>query len=327
MNARLDFIDTAKGIGMLIVIILHTFINYPDNSYIGSFIHLYTSSFFMPLFFFLSGLFFSCKIDFVPWLKKKYKRLIVPYICFYILTYILNLLLHELNVTTKNPFHYIDIFQVFWKDIFSNNVIWFLLSLFWCNVIMYIVLKYSKKMVYEIICIIFVFFAGYYCSYNNINIPLYIDTSLSSLPIIYIGYIFKRYKLLEQITKKMSISFVIITLSSVLVYLSIQGISLVSNVIRNPILFLLGGVSGSILVTFISFYIKQIPIITFIGRNSLLVLCTHMYLINFYVKIFNKINILYGYEYYIIILLVCVSYYGLTPIFKRYLPFMIGESK
>lgn len=52
-NKRIDYLDIAKGIGILSVIIGHTF----DVQYLSNFLY----SFHMPLFFVLSGYFFKEK--------------------------------------------------------------------------------------------------------------------------------------------------------------------------------------------------------------------------------------------------------------------------
>lgn len=81
---RIEWIDIAKGIGMVLVMLGHMQIPYssPFNNevYIQN-VFLY--SFHVPLFMFLSGLCFSDKdIKFSEFLKKKFKSLIVPYIFF-----------------------------------------------------------------------------------------------------------------------------------------------------------------------------------------------------------------------------------------------------
>lgn len=66
---RIEYIDIAKGIGMILVVIGHC-IN--DKTFPGTWIY----SFHMPLFFVLSGLCFSDKKypTFLPFLWKKYER-------------------------------------------------------------------------------------------------------------------------------------------------------------------------------------------------------------------------------------------------------------
>lgn len=73
VNKRLDFIDLAKGFGMLMVIYLHITINYPSeiNIYAGSRWDSFVHSMFMPIFFILSGYFFSVKRPFKEWIHKK----------------------------------------------------------------------------------------------------------------------------------------------------------------------------------------------------------------------------------------------------------------
>ena len=69
--SRIGWIDTAKGIGLLCVILGHLSIPYLD---------MWIYFFHMPLFFFLSGFVFSGrKYDFATFLKKKVRSLVIPY--------------------------------------------------------------------------------------------------------------------------------------------------------------------------------------------------------------------------------------------------------
>lgn len=285
----------------------------------------------MPIFFIISGIFFSTNMGIKSWINKKTNRLIIPYITFYTITYLLNLILHLLKIKTKNPFSYIDFFQIFWKDVFSNNVIWFLLALFWSSLLLYIIIKYSNNTITEILCISLSYLLGYSCYLFNINIPLYIDSAFSSVIFIYFGYLLKKHRVIETINSKRSVKMITLIFSislicSLLNIYAIQGISLITNSIRNPFLFLLGGLSGSLFILGISYIIKKIPIISFIGKESIIVLCTHMYIINLLVKIFNKVE-----DQELIPILIffttIISYYFISPIFHKYLPFLIGERK
>jgi len=67
---RLDWIDIAKGYGIILVIFAHLK-NWSFNNYIYSF-HL-------PLFFFLSGYVFKANNTFLDSILKKIKGLIIPY--------------------------------------------------------------------------------------------------------------------------------------------------------------------------------------------------------------------------------------------------------
>ena len=69
---RIEWIDVAKGLGMLLVVIGHC--NPPGWITAGIF------AFHMPLFFVLSGFTYRWKDDFTAHLKKDFQRLIVPYL-------------------------------------------------------------------------------------------------------------------------------------------------------------------------------------------------------------------------------------------------------
>ena len=72
MAQRLDYLDIAKGIGILLVIIVHC-----QMGRIGC-IHSIIYSFHMPLFFFLSGVCFSNKYTFWALAKKRFRQMILP---------------------------------------------------------------------------------------------------------------------------------------------------------------------------------------------------------------------------------------------------------
>lgn len=79
---RVRYIDVAKGIGILLVIIGHTF---P-----GSYVQRVCYSFHMPLFFFISGLCYNhSKYDFKRLWKIRMRQLLVPLLLFSVILYAL----------------------------------------------------------------------------------------------------------------------------------------------------------------------------------------------------------------------------------------------
>ncbi len=79
---RIDYVDIAKGIGMLLVMWAHILVEGPINWFIYIF-H-------MPLFFFISGLLYvpSKYPTCLSLIKKRYHTLIVPYVCYSVLTWL-----------------------------------------------------------------------------------------------------------------------------------------------------------------------------------------------------------------------------------------------
>ena len=74
MKERKKYIDIAKGIAMILVIMGHC-------KYINNYLHVWLYSFHMPLFFILSGMTFSVKNKphFKDFLKNKFFKLLIPY--------------------------------------------------------------------------------------------------------------------------------------------------------------------------------------------------------------------------------------------------------
>lgn len=70
-QSRLDYMDLAKGIGILAVILGHVY----KNTVFGTLLY----SFHLPLFFLISGYFFHYIPDFWVFLKKKLRNYLIPY--------------------------------------------------------------------------------------------------------------------------------------------------------------------------------------------------------------------------------------------------------
>lgn len=118
-QSRLQYIDIAKGIGIILVILSHT--EFWADAFCRSFRHTSTI-FFMPLFFLLSGLFYKPNQ-----IRKRVTRLFVPFCFFYLLT----IVLHLYPVLFKgHPFNYNDAFGfLLGQSIEWNGPLWFLISL------------------------------------------------------------------------------------------------------------------------------------------------------------------------------------------------------
>ena len=76
-NNRILWVDIAKGIGILLVLIGHV----SQNSYISSFIY----SFHIPLFFIISGYLYKNKKNYI---RNKTTTILIPYLFFSIISFI-----------------------------------------------------------------------------------------------------------------------------------------------------------------------------------------------------------------------------------------------
>ena len=75
MSKRIEYIDIAKGIGILLVVMGHN-----DFALVSPFAYKLIYSFHMPLFFFLSGYFLNTTIGFWSFFQKRFNSLLKPYL-------------------------------------------------------------------------------------------------------------------------------------------------------------------------------------------------------------------------------------------------------
>lgn len=86
MSKRIEYIDIARGVGILLVVMGHN-----DFSLVSPFAYKLIYSFHMPLFFFLSGYFLNTAIGFWDFFKKRFNTLIKPYLFTLFLIYFISL--------------------------------------------------------------------------------------------------------------------------------------------------------------------------------------------------------------------------------------------
>ena len=94
-SKRIEYIDIAKGIGILLVALAHA-----DVSLFSPYLHRFIYSFHMPLFFFLSGYFFNPEIPFRILLKKRFNTVLKPYLVTILLIYIASISFSNMRFVT-----------------------------------------------------------------------------------------------------------------------------------------------------------------------------------------------------------------------------------
>lgn len=136
-KSRIDFIDLAKGLCIIQVVFIHI------NSYFNMPYELdkALSSFRMPLYFFLSGLFFKSYNNLFDFTLRKINKLLIPFFFFFLTTSVaLPHLLYILGyqVRTQNAIGWHSLYAFITPEHFPNTPIWFLLCLFFTNILFYI---------------------------------------------------------------------------------------------------------------------------------------------------------------------------------------------
>ncbi len=143
MNKQLSFVDVAKGIGIILVVIGHY---YPENS--PSFykdLRDFIYTFHMPLFLLMSGgMYIYTKKD-IPWvsfIKKKLKRIALPYLI--VSLFIIGIkLLTQKGAYVENGVDCMSFLRIFYKPE-AGYFLWYLWVLLW----MYIICSLSDASIY-----------------------------------------------------------------------------------------------------------------------------------------------------------------------------------
>ncbi|MCM1265396.1 MAG: acyltransferase family protein [Candidatus Gastranaerophilales bacterium] len=280
LKKRIDYIDLLKSFGIIVMVLGHVFDRLSPNNMV----HVYIYAFHMPLFFFISGfLYKSC--DLWTFIKRKFNSLILPYLFFGLLNGLASFVLVD-NFHLNTYFERIFFFNH--KYIGVACAIWFLTALFFVNVIYILLEKFCNKYKYgKIVLPIIIFALGLCSAHLQIKLPYSISSSLSVLPIFYVGTIFKQYR--EKIDiKGLIIPVLCLILPLFTIALNGKISTRQNNVGDYYILFIL----NSLLTIFGYWFIfekiqfnKWLQKFKYIGVNSLYYMCLNQIVI--YVFIFK----------------------------------------
>lgn len=146
MQQRIEFIDLAKGICIILVVLLHIVpsANIPELRFIR-----------IPLYFILSGLFFKDYGSFRNFLKKKVNNILIPFLFFYVVSYLIYYIIRLFvpNLYIANASGILDVFTQ--RNLF-NGPLWFLLCLFWTNAYFCIISLIFNKERYRAIIVLII---------------------------------------------------------------------------------------------------------------------------------------------------------------------------
>ncbi|MEI6039755.1 MAG: acyltransferase family protein [Candidatus Berkelbacteria bacterium] len=326
MNKRIDWVDTAKGITIFLVVLGHTIL--PYNWLI------YVFSFHMPMFFFLSGYLYNPEKYQNLWslIKRKAGTLLWPYLFFFIFNFIYWVLFF-------NSKQYFDpiIKMIYSTDTLSAPFIplWFLTCLFALEIIFFTLerqFKSFKLFLAIIVCTI----TGFILANNHYHLPWGIDIALVSTSFYYLGFIIKKNDLIEKTQNVWLylLGLIFIIINYFLAFLLDIQASMFYRAYGQEWLFVLTAIFGILGYIILAKFLKQTilknnTIIEFLGQNSLIILGLHTvfyyYVSDFFrifLHIYPKTSTIFAFIYTIItILLIC----PFIIFINKKAPFLIGR--
>ncbi|GIM30163.1 O-acetyltransferase [Clostridium polyendosporum] len=332
---RLDWIDMAKGLGMILVMITHAPI--PDQ------FKQIIYTFHMPLFFFLSGYLFSISKynSFLAFFKRKFKSLVIPY-------FTLSFINYMYWISTNGPYNYsTSIYKPFVGTFYAlrrsewslhNGTMWFVTCLFITEILFYIIIKSSKNNnIIITICLIISSVAGHlYSAYIGQAFPWSIDVSITAVVFFGAAYLIRCKGILLNVNVGYLVLFIVV--NAVAGYLNFKHIGkptdMFFNRYGNYFLFYIGAFSGVLAYIMLIKLLPKINFLEYIGKNSIIFLAFHQFILFPNIEIVLKhINIFSGKDYYSYILLgttyALVSSVILIPvsfIITKYMPYLLGKA-
>ena len=282
-KSRLEFVDIAKGIGIMIVCFGHSGAEDVVISWIGGFI--------VPLFFILSGYMYKDKgIPVGKDLYNKGKKLLKPYMFFSVVL----LLIYK-------RFAWNDIVGVFYSryclytyhapdNIFfmkaTNSPMWFLTAMFATFPLFYIIMKNEKYIKWIVLSYLLITWG---CTFLPILLPWSLDVVFIMAIFMYIGVLFRRQE--NLLNKPSYIYWLIIAAFLVLCKVNGEPNPSVRELGNSLLLYMITGVLGSISMMWICKHLEGKPLsglLADIGRHTLVIFCLQIF-------IFHQINrVIYG---------------------------------
>ena len=334
MNKRLDYIDTAKGIGIILVVVYHHLMGV-------EFITNWISSFHMPLFFMITGYLYAFRNDYsmsvASFVLQKVKGLMYPFFTLSFIVLLWNAIYYNvLFPSVENESNSLEILLLTITT-YGFHALWFVPCLFYSSVVFYVLLKYQ---LHHWIWVIIVTFAVVFTVVPGAEMFSYYPVRffvriLIGLMFIYFGYLF--FRLLFKFQKRWQLVILIVSglvmVLSFIVYYLCPGMFPFINIgvchIEKPIIYLFLALSSSAFIVVGSQYIGN-RVFEFFGKNSIIIMAFHMDLtIEVAWLIVGRIpwNVNTTFQSIVVILIELVMLAVLILLINRFIPFLYQYNK
>ncbi len=352
---RLDYLDMVKGIGIFFVALGHM-----EDIATGT--RVWISSFHMPLFFIVSGILMAVRNEparnFAECVKKRAKGIIIPYLWFSLSYFIIDIA--NLNVVHNIDLHTFIVDTIDSATFYGMSVLWFLPALFLATVgFLFLKKRFPDRIVAALLIVIAVIsyliklqFAKVYAA----NEDSLVITSLINIVYIFlraaiaqsfVGYGYYSKLMFDGLTERGSkiMGYVssrpgmfltgVVLLAANIVLAMQNGCADLRNVILNNVaIYYIAAFSGCFGIIMICRSIPAIRLVTYFGRNSIIVMACH---INYYI-LYAGIKLAWLVDsynkhakHYVFVAVTMITVFALSAIvievIKRYFPFVLGKKR
>lgn len=272
---RIVWIDYAKVLCIYFVTLVHTPIFRPVYDVLCAFI--------IPMFFFLSGYFFSYERypDYLAFVKRRVRQLLVPYFSLAFIAYLFWFFVgrHYGDDATQDIVWYSPLAATvlgYGKEMVQSVPLWFVMALFTMEILFWPIGRiFGKRWWTMIVFLVAVGFVD--AEYVNVKLPFYINHAL-------VGFVFYALGMcLSRIRNIFCYSWFLFLLGSLALAVSVMNNVHVTFLIEkfgNYWLFLLGGVGGIFAIVMLCYWLAMLfgdlPWVRYIGKNTVVICGLHL---------------------------------------------------
>ena len=313
MKQRIECIDNAKGILIVLVVWGHIL---PDKSILKQFIYI----FHMPAFFIISGILFNYSkiLDISIWkaVAKKLYTLIIPYVFFELIAITLDIAVHGAyqniqgymyDMLTLNVLNYADWFR---PVLFLGEICF----VFVCKNVLSI---YARILSGVSAVLISVFLSLYW---ERVGIISKVALCYAFLVLGYYGY---------RLFEKNNVVIIVISLFIIVIATGITSQLGIENMRTSKCFtFMLAAIAGTYCIIQLA-KLKCFDIFNFFGKNSLIVMGTHVPILTFLLGSgipLLKISLDLGAGIFLLGLIMILEI-PIIFLLENYLPYVVGKNK
>lgn len=277
MAKRIDYIDTTKAIGILLMILGHC-------QYIGNIPGLsrLVYSFHMPLFFIISGMFIK-PLCLYESLGKYSKAYLQPYVVTCLLMLVLTIVLSLVSgwnfaehvITALKSYIFAsgsNLGTAYLHDFPKVGMIWFLFALFWGCLFYSLIKKYTKNTFQQLFLTFFLFTIGYITG-KYIRLPFSIQSGMCAVIYIMTGDVIKKNEVVERITNDSWFFSTLLIFMWITSALLLGGINMACNSYTEGLIQVPVSIIATLVVSMLCFKCRFK--IGWLGKNTLAILVGH----------------------------------------------------
>jgi len=321
MKQRINWVDVAKGIGILLVVYGHIPWKVGSDENFPFIKIIYT--FHMPLFIFLSGMFCKTRMNWKVFLGRKIETLLIPFLFYYLLLVCIAPYILTRYFNTDILGSYTSPISLLHNE-YGAGPTWYLWALLLMSIVHYIISAQPwlcRTLLYLlafIFAVLFIHLGG--------KLPFFIDSTIILYGYFLLGNMTKLYIDKIQI-QKMKYLRICLTGGVILHFISYNQVYAHCDFPCNVFIVILGALLGTTTMIMLSKFINKCCYLEYMGKNSLVILCVHYPIICVYTRLINIVTDNIYIRFTSVFICTIATCHLFMVLIRKFIPFSIGEDR